>query len=115
METLFHIARREDWREASARGSYRISTLGRTLAQQGYIHLSYSHQVKPVADRFYRGIEDLVVLRIDPNRLAAEVVVEAGDGTTERFPHLYGELNLDAVTAVDSYAPDSGGGFPPMT
>ena len=67
METLFHIARRRDWEAAQRVGAYRISTLDRTLEQEGFIHLSFARQVRGVADRFYAGVDDeLVLLSIDP-------------------------------------------------
>lgn len=114
MDPLFHIALAGDWREAQRDGAYRISTLGRLLEEQGYIHLSFAHQVKGVADRVYRGKGDLLLLRIDPARLVARVVVEPGEGTSEQFPHLYGELPIDAVIDVHEYGPDETGDFPPV-
>jgi len=111
VETLFHIARAADWHQAKRDGAYRISTLGKRLDEQGYIHLSFAPQVKPVADRVYRGMGDLLLLELEPGRLTAPVVVEPGDGTDERFPHLYGELPIDAVIAAGGYRPDSEGHF----
>ena len=45
---------------------------------------------------FYRGQSDLVLLGVNENRLKAELRYDEvpNHGT---FPHLYGELNLDAV------------------
>ncbi len=114
MDGLFHIARGDDWRQAERDGVYRISTLGKRLEEQGYIHLSFAHQVKSVADVIYRGMDDLVLLQIDPEKLAAPVVVEVGEGTSEPFPHLYGQLGVDAVSDVRDYRPDSDGAFPPV-
>ena len=112
MDTLFHIARAADWYQAKRDGAYRISTLGKRLDEQGYIHLSFAPQVKPVADRFYRGVEDLLLLELEAGRLTAPVVVEPGHGTDEEFPHLYGELPTDAVIAVGTYRPGDEGHFP---
>ena len=97
-EALFHIATRADWEAAQGDGDYRISTLGRTLDEVGFIHMSFGWQVKGVADFIYRGRDDLVLLRIDPARLPGEVVVEAIDAGAVRFPHHYGPLPVDAVT-----------------
>ncbi|MGO9957905.1 MAG: DUF952 domain-containing protein [Solirubrobacteraceae bacterium] len=112
MAALFHIARAEDWDQASRDGVYLISTLGKRLEEQGYIHLSFARQVKSVADLIYRGMNNLVLLELDPGRLTAPVVVEPGAGTEELFPHLYGELSVDAVAEVREYPPDSEGRFP---
>jgi uncharacterized protein (DUF952 family)/uncharacterized glyoxalase superfamily protein PhnB len=112
--TLFHIARRDEWEAGRDAGAYRVSTLGRTLEQQGYIHLSFASQVQAVADTHYVAVDDeLVLLAIDPARLTARVVVEPGDGTEERFPHLYGELSPGAVRRVTPYRRRDDGGFGP--
>jgi uncharacterized protein (DUF952 family) len=100
MDALFHIARRADWERAQRDGAYTVSTLGRTLDQQGFIHLSFAHQVDGVAEAFYRDVPDVVVLELDPARLSDEVRVEAAAGTDQRFPHLYGPIPPAAVVAV---------------
>lgn len=105
LERLFHIAREADWEQAQRDGAYRVSSLGKSLDDEGFIHLSFAHQVKPVADAFYRGMTDLVLLELDPNRLDARVVIES------QFPHLYGELQLRAVKLVRPYRPRLDGTF----
>lgn len=100
MEALFHIARRADWQEAQREGQYTVSTLGRTLVEEGFIHLSFGHQVDGVAEAFYRDETDLVVLELDPELLDHEVRVEAVPGTGQSFPHLYGPIIPSAVVAV---------------
>jgi uncharacterized protein (DUF952 family)/uncharacterized glyoxalase superfamily protein PhnB len=117
VETLFHIARREEWEGGRDAGAYRVSTIGRTLEQQGYIHLAFARQVHGVADRFYADVDgELVLLAIDPAKLTARVVVEPVPGTDERFPHLYGELPTDAVRRVTPYRRHADGRFgaPPL-
>jgi glutathione S-transferase len=96
---LYHLALAEDWAAAAPSGSYRVSTLGRSLDEVGFIHCSFAHQVQQTFDRFYRGRDDVVLLEIDPSRLGVPVVVEALDGD-EAFPHLYGPLDVDAVVRV---------------
>ena len=100
MTRLFHIALRADWERALADGSYRVSTRGKRLEDEGFIHLSFSHQVKTVADAFYRDAGDLLLLELDPDRLNSPVRVEMVADSSEPFPHLYGEITPDAVMAV---------------
>lgn len=97
MQRLFHIALKRDWERALTEGRYRVSTLGKRLEEEGFIHLSFAHQVKAVADANYRGRVDLLLLELDPERLSSPVQVEAVADSPERFPHLYGELAPDAV------------------
>lgn len=114
MEPVFHIARVDDWQAAQRLGVYTVSSLGKQLGETGFIHLSFAHQVKQVADLIYRGMTDLVVLQIDQTKLSAPLVVEAVEDTTEAFPHLYGALNTDAVQAVRDYDLRDDGTFEPV-
>lgn len=99
--TIFHITTAAAWRAAEEAGSYALSTKGRTLAEEGFIHASFRRQVPMIGDLLYRGAtEPIVVLEIEPSRLDVEVRVENLDGGAELFPHLYGPLPLSAVVAV---------------
>jgi uncharacterized protein (DUF952 family) len=55
-----------------------------------------------VADQAYGGRRRVVLLTIDRARLTDEVRMENLVGGDELFPHLYGELPLDAVVQVDA-------------
>jgi len=95
---IFHLALRSEWELATAVGSYTTSTLGRTLAEEGFIHASRGDQWQGVRDRYYRGVtEPLVLLVIDTDRLTSPVVEETPPGADETFPHVYGPINADAV------------------
>lgn len=103
-DPVFHIAELTHWEAAltSPGRTYKRSTLGATLADVGFIHLSEAHQWQATLGRFYSAYEgDLVLLTIDPDRLTAPLVREIGNPATgELFPHLYGPLNVDAVIRV---------------
>ncbi|MET3960469.1 uncharacterized protein (DUF952 family) [Marmoricola sp. OAE513] len=100
-DNIFHLALVSDWAAAQESGDYRISTLGRTLEQEGFIHASREDQWRGVRTRFYTDVpEELVLLEIDPARLTSPLVVEPVPGTDDEFPHIYGPLNLDAVVRI---------------
>jgi uncharacterized protein (DUF952 family) len=111
MPELLHITERSDWDAAQPAGSYRVSTRGVSLEQQGFIHCSLPHQLRGVAEACYAEADDLIVLVIDPAALTAEVRFEAsaagGDG--ERYPHIYGPLPVAAVTRVLPVSRDAAG------
>ncbi|MEV4001211.1 DUF952 domain-containing protein [Actinomadura sp. NPDC049753] len=103
-DTLLHIAERTHWESARSTGvAYTMSTLGRTLDEEGFIHCSSDlDQVDGVLGRFYGDVprDTLVLLVIDVSRLDAPVRYEpAGD---ELFPHVYGPIPVDAVIDVRS-------------
>ena len=106
-ESLYHITSRDDWDRARLRGEYRADS----LATEGFIHASTPRQVAGSANRFFRGRTDLLVLRIDPAKVIAEIRPERSSHSPEPFPHIYGALNLDAVVEVVPLPPDGSGGF----
>ncbi|MGA7870267.1 MAG: DUF952 domain-containing protein [Candidatus Binatus sp.] len=109
---ILHIVKRSEWTEAVGRGSYAPES----LRVEGFIHCSTLAQVIDTANRFYRGRDGLVVLCIDESRLKAELKYEAptmarGESAGELFPHLYGELNVDAVVRVVELQCEADGSF----
>ena len=109
-EPIHHLALRDEWRRAVEDGvAYRRSTIGRSLEEVGFIHCSFAHQVQGVADLFYRGRDDVVVLVIDPTRVGADIRVERTDGSEQQFPHLYGPLPLEAVISERDVPVDGAG------
>ena len=107
MEIILHITTRSRWEQALAAGSYR----GDTLETQGFIHGSRPHQVLAVADTLFHGRTDLVLLCIDGAKVRAEIREENLEGGQERYPHIYGPLNLDAVLEVADFPPRPDGSF----
>ncbi|HMQ34809.1 MAG TPA: DUF952 domain-containing protein [Chloroflexaceae bacterium] len=106
MKPIFHITTVAAWEDARRAGAYTADS----LATEGFIHLSTRAQLLWVADRFYRGQAGLVLLAVDPARLLAELRYEESE-PGQRFPHLYGPLNLDAVVAAHPFPPEPDGTF----
>lgn len=104
---ILHITTRAQWDAAREAGAYQ----GDTLATEGFIHCSEPQQVLDVANAVFRGRGDLVLLCIDPARVSAQIRAEAAPGTTARFPHIYGPLDLDAVTRALPFPPEPDGSF----
>lgn len=93
-ERLFHVVEREVWEEALREGGYRWSTRGVTVEDEGFVHLSTAEQVQGTLQRFYDGLDPLVVLVVDPELTEAEIRLEDG------FFHSYGELPIPSVVDV---------------
>ena len=106
---IFHLATAADWAAAQQVGRYTTSTRGRTLAEEGFVHASRADQWQGVRERYYSDVtEPLVLLVIDPDRLGAPVVEEPVPGSpagAETFPHVYGAIEVDAVTRVIALDP----------
>lgn len=109
---IYHIATRDDWEQALSVGEYTRSSVGKTLAEEGFIHASQASQVTRTANKFYRDVPgDLLVLVIDPGLLHAELRYEDVPGAELPFPHIYGPLNTDAVTGTLPLAAGPDGTF----
>lgn len=104
---VYHITTAADWQGAKSTGWYAPPD----YAADGFIHCSRLEQVVPVANRFYAGRDGLVLLQISTHRLLARLVYENLEGGAELFPHVYGRLNVDAVSQVIAFAPGADGRF----
>ena len=108
---IYHIAVAADWARAGQDGRYTMSTRGRTLAEEGFIHASTAEQVALVANAFYQGEPDLLLLVIDVGRVEEEIRYEHVPGQAQPYPHIYGPLNIDAVVQTRPFPPDPDGQF----
>lgn len=99
---IYHLALRSDWDDAVAAGSYRVSTVGATIDDVGFIHASRADQLPATAQRYYADLEaPLVVLVLDRDRLAAGGVPVVDDPVGhDTFPHVYAALPVDLVDDV---------------
>jgi len=115
MAMIVHICKRQDWDAAQENGFYTPDS----LSESGFIHCSRPEQVVSVANEFYSKQSGLVLLWIDPGKVNAEIRWEAATGlslpgnqpSTDNFPHIYGSLNLEAVSSVSDFFPDDDGVF----
>ena len=108
---IFHIISQSEWDAARKAGIYKAES----LATEGFIHCSTREQVVETANLFYKGRNDLVLLGIDEEKLAAPLKFEAPSPnharTSARFPHIYGALNLEAVVMVVGFTCANDGSF----
>jgi uncharacterized protein (DUF952 family) len=121
MAVILHITRQQDWQAALESGAYQAHS----LAKEGFIHCSTAAQVLRIANNFYRGQTDLVLLVIDTDKLIPPLKFEAPvnpatgqpePGVIDLFPHIYGPLNLEAVPKVVAFPQNADGLFllPPI-
>lgn len=95
---VYHICRQQAWEEALRLGRYSGSAEDR---RDGFIHFSGGAQVRESAARHHSdengiGRSGLVLLAADSARLGAALRWEKSRGGA-LFPHLYGDLPVEAV------------------
>ena len=97
MPLVYKICPRALWREAEPAGRFAGAPIDRA---DGYIHFSTAAQVAETAARHFFGERDLLLVTVDADRLGPALRYEPSRGG-DLFPHLYGDLALDAVVAVN--------------
>lgn len=105
-EVIYHILPRPDWEKAQENGLY----VPPNMVKEGFIHCSEVQQVIRVANAYYGGEADLWLLCINVEKVEPEIRYE-GTPDGEKFPHIYGPLNLNAVAAVSPLEKDEKGSF----
>lgn len=97
MKTIYHITSRQDWEKAKSKGIY----TNISLETEGFIHCSTSTQVVRTANLWFKNQVDLLLLFIDSDKVKSEIRYDIAR-ENEKFPHIYGVLNTDAVfKAID--------------
>lgn len=98
---IVHLALAHEWEAAVASGGpYERSTVGRSLAEEGFIHCCTGDQLAATVQRHLHGRDDVLALVLDPARVDDLLRFEDLHDAGEAFPHLYGPLPLDAVVEV---------------
>ena len=104
---IYHIVPASEFRTQVDGAAYRPAK----LAHDGFVNCALRASVLSVANDYYSGVGgDLLLLEIDPKRLACETRYEApapnaGAGSTHlasasEFPHVYGPIEMAAITQV---------------
>jgi uncharacterized protein (DUF952 family) len=105
VRTIYKICSAPAWREAERRGAFRGSA---DDLRDGFIHFSTAAQVAETAKKHFFGQTGLFLIAVDADALGDSLRWEPSRND-ELFPHLYGELDLGAVTAVLGLRARSGG------
>lgn len=95
--TAFKILTAQQWAEFERDRVFHGAPID---VADGYIHLSTAEQVEGTLDKHFAGQTGLHIAEVDLTLLGDAVRWEEARGGM-LFPHLYGELPIDAVVAVE--------------
>ena len=96
-DVVYKIVTSEQWDEAKRAGVFKGAPVD--LAD-GYIHFSTADQAGETAAKHFAGADDLLLVTVKADALGDALVFEPSRGG-QLFPHLYADMPLDAVHAVD--------------
>ena len=92
---IYHIVLPETWSDFTD-SNYEHES----LATEGFIHCSFEEQLEEVLKRYFRGVDAVTILEIDPAKLTSRLVVEPSTNG-ERYPHIYGPINTDSIVGTE--------------
>ena len=92
---IFHLTTPAEWAAAQEVGSVRPPS----LATEGFVHCSTRDQLAGTIARHFVGVDELVLLRLDADRLGEDLRWEESR-PGEPYPHLYRAIALDEVAEV---------------
>jgi uncharacterized protein (DUF952 family) len=93
---IYHLTTVEEWEDAQDKGSYQPPS----FIREGFIHCCTEEQLESVKSRHFKGQENLVKLVIDTALLNEKLQYDRDEQLQQEFPHIYGPLNLSAVTEI---------------
>ena len=96
LKFVYKIINHDELQKAKLSGTYSGSPKD---IEDGYIHFSDQDQVEGTLQKYYKGQQNLILLKIKTLNLDHLVWEQASDGNF--FPHLYSSLDLANV--VDEY------------
>jgi len=95
--TAFKILTAQQWAEFERDRVFHGAPID---VADGYIHLSAAEQVEGTLDKHFAGQTGLHIAEVDLTLLGDAIRWEEARGGM-LFPHLYGELPIDAVVTVE--------------
>lgn len=102
---IYHLARRAAFEAAQKTGVYTGRDEDRA---DGFLHLSTATQIVASAEKHQAGVPDLILLAVDETRLSDALKWEVSRGGA-LFPHLYGDLPMNAVVSATPLPLDQNG------
>lgn len=94
--TIIHWLTRREWEKERLYNYIGIESVEKC----GFIHCSEPDTFYEVAPNIKDIDEESVILVIDSDKVIPEIVWENPDDQGRNFPHIYGQLNIDAITDV---------------
>lgn len=102
---IYKISPAGAWHNAERAGVFTGAPIDLT---DGFIHFSTATQVAETAAKHFSGQSDLILAAIDTETLGAALKYEVSRNGA-LFPHLYSDLNMDAVAWVKKIPLDENG------
>ena len=98
---IYHITTEQDWSAYQHDHDF----VPNDYHREGFIHCCTASQLTGVRQRYFKGKAGLVLLHLDETKLKPELKYEASTND-EKFPHLYGPINKEAIMTIEQLSID---------
>lgn len=104
---IYILIKKQVWAEVKKLGQYSPPS----LTKEGFIHASTFKQILQTANRKFSSELELLVLKINTQKISAEIKFELSKSTGEKHPHIFGVLPISVVESVYKIKPNEEGVF----
>lgn len=94
---IYHVVHSDEWNRQINLSNF----VPPDYHREGFIHCCTKEQLSGVLNRYYKGVSGLLVLHLDESKLSSELKYELSTNN-EKFPHLFGAINRDAVVKTEA-------------
>lgn len=105
-ELIFHLVSRDGWRKGQHHGEY----IPENIEDEGFIRCWNGAQAEDAANKYYSDTRRLMLVVIDPSRVATRIKYREHEDGSET-PCILGPLNIDAVIDKLNLRPDREGHY----
>lgn len=96
---IYHVVMPDYWAEFAEKKVFTPPT----FEEEGFIHCCTEEQINYVLTTYFKGVAEILLLKIDANLLTAELKIEPANG--QYFPHIYGAINKSAIINIKKMNP----------
>ena len=95
-QEIYKVMTKKEWQDAKQNGVFKGSEVD---VSDGFIHFSTAAQVQETVGKHFAGQQDLLLIRFGAEQFGDVLKWEISRGG-DMFPHLYGDLPVEAANSV---------------
>ena len=93
---IIHVTTLSAWESQAQKNHFTPDA----FAMDGFIHCCASSQLAGVLERYFSGVDKVLLLHIDELKLTSPLRYES-TSNQEKFPHIYGVINKEAIVRIE--------------
>ena len=91
---IYHVVIPDYWEQFTQKTAYTAPT----FEEEKFIHCCTKEQIEYVLTTYFKGVANILLLKIDTDLLTSALKIEPANG--QYFPHIYGAINKNAIVEL---------------